>query len=398
MRIALLFLLIIVSPSQTFSQPGSLSQQAEISILTVGPGKMLNDAFGHNGIRINDPGRNLDIVFNYGVYDFNAPNFYLKFAQGKLNYMIGANRYPDFYQLYTYQNRTIQEQVLNLSPEEKQNLYNFLLNNYEPENRYYLYDFFYDNCATKMRDVLEANVKQVIFKVPENLEQKTFRELIHEHVGRNSWGSFGIDLALGSVIDRNATPDQYMFLPKYIYEFFEVAERSDGTNIARDNRLVFEARPEKTGLGLVFSPLVILSILSLIVIYLTIKDWKSVNRRKWIDGTIFTITGFAGVVLLLLWFATDHTATANNYNLLWAFPLNLIFLRLILKSEPPSWFRRYIKFLLILLALMVFHWISGVQIYSIALIPILVMLTIRYIYLIRFFRKDVELPIEGSIA
>ena len=396
MRIALLFLAFLVYPFYSTAQSSSLSENAEISILTVGPGKLLNDAFGHNGIRVNDPLNNLDVVFNYGVYDFDAPNFYLKFAQGKLNYMIGVNYYSDFYQLYTYQNRTIREQTLNLTADEKKGLYAFLLNNYKPENRYYLYDFFYDNCATKMRDVMEDNVDQLIFPVPENLEQKTFRQLIHEHVERNSWGSFGIDLALGSVIDRNAAPDQYMFLPEYIHVFFAEAERADGTKIVSESNMVYEAKPEGKGIGFIFSPLVILSILSLLLIYMTHKDKKKGVRRRWIDLIVFGGTGLAGLILLLLWFATDHTATANNYNLLWAFPLNLVFLHLVLRTEPPAWFRRYLKFILILLVLLVFHWISGVQIYALGLIPILIALAFRYIYLIRLFKKETETVPEVS--
>ncbi len=96
----------------------------------------------------------MDIVFNYGVYDFDTPNFYTKFAQGKLNYKIGANYFEDFKESYIRQNRTIKEQILNLSLDERQQVFNFLSKNYEPENQYYLYDFFYDNCATKIKDVI----------------------------------------------------------------------------------------------------------------------------------------------------------------------------------------------------------------------------------------------------
>ena len=398
MRIVILLFFLLTFPFSSFSQNSRLSPNAEVSILTIGPGKNLNDAFGHNGIRIKDTAANLDVVFNYGVYDFDAPNFYLKFAQGKLNYMIGVNRYSDFYQLYTYQNRTIHEQILNLTNEEKQSLYRYLLNNYKPENRFYLYDFFYDNCATKMRDVIEANANQVVFRVPENLEQKSFRELIHEHVGRNSWGSFGIDLALGSVIDRNAVPDQYMFLPKYIQVFFTEAERSNGEELVLDEQTVYEARPEGKGLSFLFSPLVLLSLFCGFFIYLTYLDKKRDVRRRWIDVFIFGFTGFAGLIILLLWFATDHTATANNYNLLWAFPLNLIFLYQILKESPNPWFRRYLKFILILLILLVFHWISKVQVYTLGLIPILVMLAYRYTFLISYFKQDTEEVVKNPVV
>ena len=151
MKIRYLFLLCLFSFQITVAQ--TLSPTAEISVLTIGPGNNLNDAFGHSGFRIKDNVQGIDVVFGYGQYDFDAPNFYLKFAQGKLNYLISKDDFNDFYRVYVFFNRSIKEQVLNLTQTEKQNLFNYLQNNYKPENRAYLYDFFYDNCATKIRDV-----------------------------------------------------------------------------------------------------------------------------------------------------------------------------------------------------------------------------------------------------
>ena len=114
------YLLVLTLCSQILAgQTQYLSPEAEISVLTIGPGTSLNDAFGHSGFRVKDT-TGLDVVFNYGVYDFNAPNFYLKFAQGKLNYLIGANYFSDFYNNYVEENRSIEEQVLNLNQKEKQ--------------------------------------------------------------------------------------------------------------------------------------------------------------------------------------------------------------------------------------------------------------------------------------
>ena len=157
-----------------------LSQFTEISVLTVGPGASLNDAFGHSGFRVKDTMFKMDIVFGYGQYDFDTPNFYLKFAQGKLNYLMSVHEYQDFYDSYVYYNRTIDEQVLNLSAEQKQALFNQLATNYQPENRAYLYDFFYDNCATRIRDMVEdTSQPKVAFTTPAGFEPKTFRAFIH---------------------------------------------------------------------------------------------------------------------------------------------------------------------------------------------------------------------------
>ena len=141
LKLSLLFFLFISVFS--FGQQLQLTETAEVSVLTIGPGESLNDAFGHNAFRVIDRNKGIDIVYGYGEYDFDAPNFYLKFARGKLNYLISRDSFSRFYNVYSYYNRTIEEQVLNLSLVEKQKLFDYLENNYEPENRRYLYDFFY---------------------------------------------------------------------------------------------------------------------------------------------------------------------------------------------------------------------------------------------------------------
>jgi hypothetical protein len=363
-----------------------LSQFAEISVLTVGPGASLNDAFGHSGFRVKDSMFRMDIVFGYGQYDFDTPNFYLKFAQGKLNYLMSVHEYQDFYDSYVYYNRTIEEQVLNLSAEQKQALFNQLATNYQPENRAYLYDFFYDNCATRIRDMVEdTSQPKVTFNNPEGFEPKTFRALIHEHVNRNSWGSFGIDLALGSIIDQKATAEEQMFLPKYIHEFFAYATIGNKP-LVRTSSVIFKQKETKSSANFLFSPLIVFGIIGAFILFITYSDYKKNTRSKWLDVSLFSISGLIGIMLLLLWFATDHTATANNYNLLWAFPLNLLVIGQLLKPQVKNWIKRYLRFLMIMLTLLIFHWITGVQVFAIGLIPLLIALVVRYMYLIRFFK------------
>ena len=374
-----------------FSQRILLSDDAKISVLTVGPGTSLYDAFGHNAFRIQDKNKRIDLTFGYGEYDFDDPNFYVKFAQGKLNYLLSQIRYANFYNYYISQNRTIDEQVLNLSQDQQQALFNYLLTNYKPENRRYLYDFFYDNCATRMRDVTKIAIKDSIgFNVPSDFQQKTFRNLIHDHVNRNSWGSFGIDLALGSVVDRPASSYEYMFLPKYIHDFFAEAQLSNGESLVTSSQQIYKSSRTSNRSTFFLSPLFILGLVSLLIIYITYQDNQLDKRSKWMDVSIFAITGIAGIIMLLLWFATDHTATAHNYNLLWAFPLNLIVLFPLLKSVVHVRVVKYIKLLVILLCLLCLHWMVGVQVYAIGLIPILIALVIRYVFLIRYFNKQLE--------
>ncbi|TJY32914.1 lipoprotein N-acyltransferase Lnb domain-containing protein [Pontimicrobium aquaticum] len=385
MRIKLLLLFLLCSTVANAQL--KLSDQAEISVLTVGPGTLLMDAFGHNGFRVRDKGRQIDEVFNYGTFDFDTPNFYLKFAQGKLNYKLSHNSYDNFFQFYISQNRSIDEQILDLTQAQKQQVFNFLLNNAKPENIYYLYDFFYDNCATKMKDVLKMSLDEsIIFNQPDNFNPKTFRALIHEHVNKNSWGSLGIDVALGSVIDKTATPEEHMFLPKYIYAFFEKATFANSNKpLVKQSRSLYEKRDRPISSLFLMSPLMIFGLLGMLIIWLTYKDYKKGVRNKKLDIGLFSVTGLIGVFLLLLWFATDHTATANNYNLLWAVPLNLLAIRQVLKKTPNDWFKKYLKFLVILFCLLTLHWIIGVQVFAIGLIPLFIALIIRYVFLLKFY-------------
>ena len=390
MKLKLLLLLLLAFSFLTNAQQLKLSNQAEISILTIGPGTLLMDAFGHNGFRVRDRERMLDVVFNYGTFDFDTPNFYLKFAQGKLNYKLSHNSYDDFFQAYIAQNRSIDEQILDLTRTQKQQVFDFLLNNARPENKYYLYDFFYDNCATKMKDVLKVSLNETLtFKQPNDFNPKTFRALIHEHVNRNSWGSLGIDIALGSVIDKRATPEEHMFLPKYIHVFFEKATFTNSNKpIVKQPRLLYKKKEKSISNIFLMSPLMIFGLLGILILWITYQDYKKGARTIWLDIGLFSITGFIGVILLLLWFATDHTATANNYNLLWAFPVNLLVVLQLLKKTPKRWFIKYLKFLIIMLCLLTLHWIIGVQVFAIGLIPLFLALLIRYVYLVKFYSQN----------
>jgi Domain of unknown function (DUF4105) len=371
----------------TYSQQNVLSDKAEISVLTIGPGSSLNDSFGHNGFRIKDIIKGTDIVFNYGVYDFETPNFYLKFAQGKLNYLIGVNYYEDFFNSYISQNRTIEEQVLNLSQNEKQTLFDYLINNYKPENRRYLYDFFYDNCATKIKDVTNIALNNTIeFNQPKDFKQQTFRGLIHSNLDRNSWGCFGIDLALGSVIDKKATSEEHMFLPKYIHEFFGNAIiKISGEPLVKENKVLYKKIDDSTSTNFFTSPLFLFGIIGLLILFITYKDFKNQKQSVWLDVTLFSLTGLIGIVILLLWFATDHTGTHQNYNLLWAFVLNIFVVKQLFKKKASAWLIKYLKLLVILLCLLTLHWTIGVQIFAIGLIPFLIALAVRYLYLIKYY-------------
>lgn len=387
--IILLLLFLTVSAKAQF---GSLSSASEISILTIGPGAELYDKFGHSAFRIKDSLSGVDVVFNYGVYDFDTPNFYTKFAQGKLLYQLGVTYYQPFYESYVAQNRWVKEQVLDLNKDEKQGIADFLWKNALPENKKYKYDFFYDNCATKIRDVIkEVLGSKLDFQEDHIRDELTFRQLIQQNLEANSWGSMGIDIALGAVIDRKAKPIEYQFLPEYVFQGAANAiVNRDGQNksLVKLTKVLYKDTPTPSQSNFLLSPLFILGLLGLLIIFITIRDVKNNARSRYLDLTIFSVTGIIGVLLVLLWFATDHSATANNYNLLWAFPISLLFVMAIAKVDVSLSIKRYLMLLLVLLSLLCIHWITGVQVFAIALVPVLIALTIRYVYLIHYLSKQ----------
>lgn len=379
----LFFFLLNASAQKSYV---TLSENAEVSILTVGPGKQLFDKFGHTAIRVK--GNGLDVVFNYGVYDFNTPNFYTKFARGKLLYKLGTGRFDAFLQQYQRQNRYVHEQILDLNPAQKTAFFEFLANNAEPENCEYLYDFLFDNCATKPRDVLKEILGNSLKFDDSYLEEKlTFRELIQKNVSANTWGSLGMDVAIGAVVDKEATPWEHQFLPEYVYEAAKTAT-VNGKPLVRESRVLFENTPMDEKNNFFLSPIFVFGLIGLLILFVTYRDVKKGSRSRFLDATLFGVTGFIGIFLLLLWFATDHSTTANNYNLLWAFPISLFAMFQIAKRKPKLWVRRYVILLLLMLVLLCMHWISGIQGFAIGLVPLFIALAARYVFLLFFLKKD----------
>lgn len=363
------------------AQKNELSPLSEISVLTAGSGSELYSSFGHSAIRVQDPTLGIDVVYNYGMFDFTTPNFYTKFTRGKLNYTLARQRFPYFLLGYEQEKRWVKEQVLDLSLDERKALFQFLETNYLPENRDYKYDFFYNNCATKIWDVLkDVYGDKLVFDANYLSELYTHRQLIHQNVPTNSWSGFGIDLALGSVIDDIATPKEHMFLPEFIMKQINVAQLG-AKPLASKPEVLFDAEQVDNHPSFFLSPAFWVSVFLLAVLALTYLDFKNNTRRRWLDFILFFATGLAGLLMVFLWFFTDHTATAGNFNILWAFPLNLIVAFIAAKKRGPNWVAKYALFLSALLVITLILWLFGIQIFSPVLILVWLALGTRYFFL-----------------
>lgn len=372
----------------------SLSEQAEISVITCGPGEAVYEAFGHSAFRIRDPKTGLDKVYNYGTFDFSTPNFYGKFAQGKLLYLLGTGDFMRFLRSYQYQNRWVKAQVLDLSPKEVQACFNFLENNAQPENRAYLYDYFFDNCSTRLYDVVESVLGDQL-DFPEEMirtSSGTHRTLIQPYLTHQSWGDFGIDIALGSVIDREISLQEFLFLPDNVFAFFDqlkITKNGASKSIVKRTEVLLK-ETDQTTTDTFLSPFILFSVMGLLVMAVTRKNAQKALRSKWLDFSLFFTFGLMGLALALISFATNHASAANNFNLLWAFAPNLAISFILLKKEIPNWMQYYLLLLLILIGAVCVLWVFKVQIFSNAVLPVLVFLSIRYVYLYKLVRGKNE--------
>ncbi|WP_372792914.1 DUF4105 domain-containing protein [Lutibacter sp.] len=383
-KIYFFFTLIFLSYFQITAQ--QLTQKATISVVTCGPGNELYSTFGHSAFRVYDPNLGLDRIYNYGTFDFNAPNFYLNFAKGKLTYQLSTSTFSRFLREYQYENRWVKTQELAIDRNEAQLIFNFLENNAKPENKAYQYDFFYDNCSTKIEDVIKTVLKEKVhFNNSHINSNKTHRDLIADYTKNQKWAKFGIDLALGSVIDKKASKDDYKFLPDYIYEAFDnatITTQNSITALVKKRITILKERKLEEPFSLLI-PFTTFLCLALLILFITYKNFKSNKRSKWLDFTLYFSTGLVGIVVLLLWFATSHTATYKNFNFLWAFAPNLIVAFLLLKSKLPTWLRFYNLFLITLLVMMIILWLLKIQVFNLALLPFIFALAVRYWFVIK---------------
>ena len=360
-----------------------------ISLLTCAPGEELYSTFGHTALRVQDAASGTDYIFNYGTFEF-GPDFYTKFIRGKLLYFLSVEEFNDFVYEYQLQSRSIQEQVMQLDCVEKQKLYTALQQNAQEQNRYYRYDFLFDNCTTRAGDIVVKNADSpVIFKniLPE--DRPTFRNLIHSYLnaGHQYWSKLGIDVLLGVKLDRKATNREAMFLPDYLLKGFDSAGIDNHSLVTPHQTILDMPSPLKRKSfltpGLVFSMLLIV----VIAISFVQLNWA----RKTIeifDFVFFFSLGLAGIVLLFMWFGTDHKVCQNNFNLLWALPFNVIMAFFVHSKE--SWVKKYFSIVFWLSLALVLTWFFLPQQMNNALIPIVILIIYRTWHLskIKFYATE----------
>jgi len=378
-----LFCVLFQLSAQT---PFALTDSARISLMTAAPGDELYSIFGHNAIRVYDPANRIDRCFDYGTFDFDQPNFYLNFCRGKLLYSLSVESYRAFEYGNLRERRATREQVLNLTKDQRQRVFDLLQTNALPENRDYKYDFFYDNCATRIRDIIqEIYFHQINFDSTGKKPGTTMRQLLRPFLANSPWTQFGIDLILGASSDRVALAEDYMFLPDHVHDIIGATKLDDGSSLVKSERMNPEQGfpAERYDPGFFGNPLYVMCLIALIGLLSMANP-----RTEHIFDTIFWfLLGLAGLIIALLWFATDHSATKTNLNMFWALPTHLLFFWRRTKSE---WTQNYFTGAGILAALILIFWKFLPQEMPVAAIPIVVLVVVKALWR-RYWKQGNEI-------
>lgn len=297
------------------AQDSNQNATLRFSLITCDAGEDIYTIWGHTAIRVVDSMNQTDIVYNYGSFDFNTPNFVAKFVKGNLLYFISADTYQNFLYEYQYFGRDVHEQVLNISQDEKIKWYQALQTNMVGDNRFYLYNFITDNCTTRIKDGIfkHATINDSLLGVP------NFREQVvtPTYTAGQPWIGLGIDLLLGAVSDRKPTAFEEAFLPTLLYK--RVANNPD--LVIKTQHIQYQMKPNAKA----SSPIYVL--IAFLIVYILAANWNArpaIVLSKAIDIILLIAFGIGGLLVLYMSQFSMHTACHENYNLLWLHPFYLI--------------------------------------------------------------------------
>lgn len=336
--LALLFLLTWMPDSFTQEKP-----EVEVYLITCGPGTATYSIYGHTALRIVIPSRNSDLVYNWGVFDFSTPNFAWKFAKGRLEYMLGVESLNSFLQDYFYEERWVESQKINLQYDEIEIMFRLITENLKPENIKYRYDFFYDDCSTRVRDLIEESLgDKLIYPGESKGKMPTFRQKTGEYQKPYPWLNLGINLLMGSPGDKKASFRDRMFLPEELQKVFSdtrIARGEESVSLLEKPVRLLDSDPPSHKKLFLISPVFIFSLILLVSILLTgMVRGEKANRIT--DIVIFFVLSVLAVLMIFFNFFTDHQQMKWNLNIIWLNPfLILCLISLIFNMNKQLWFR-----------------------------------------------------------
>jgi hypothetical protein len=314
-------------------------------LITCGPGTETYSIYGHSALRVTinqAGGLKTDTVYNWGVFDFDTPNFAWKFAKGRLNYMLDSESFGRFVMGYFYEERYVLSQKIDLTASEKRTVMNLVNENLKPENKRYRYDFFYDDCSTRIRDLLEKSTEGKLVYPEEKNEVPTFRDMIGKYQAPYPWLQFGIDLLVGSPADIPAGVRDRMFLPLDMMAGLSettVQRNGENSSLLEPAEVILDFAPPVVNPSFFLSPVLIFSLLLVVVIVLSLR-FRQRAQNNAIDFTIFFILSLVALVILFFTFFSDHQQVKWNFNIIWLNPFIIICLiQILFNRSGKIWFR-----------------------------------------------------------
>ncbi|HCC70523.1 MAG TPA: hypothetical protein DEQ09_05160 [Bacteroidales bacterium] len=352
----------------------------EVYLLTCDPGPESYTMYGHSALRLYDSSSGTDVVYNWGVFDFNTPNFNYQFASGRLNYMLAAYSYNSFLNEYRPTKRSVYSQRVYMPEEELLKLKILLNENLKPENKFYKYDFFRDNCSTRIRDILEKVYDdRIVYPEKESKVKATFRKRIDEFHKGVLWMDVGMDLLLGNPADEECDFQESMFLPEYLMKNLGQAMVVDGDKrvmLLGPTEIIFDHERPVYDTGIFKQPWLWLS-LAFIVVFLFTIFIKNRYAQNAFDLAFWSILTLLAFLMIFLNYITDHEAMGQNFNMIWLNPLIPISFYAIYSKHSLYWFwRAQIAFSVIFMLVIVL--IN--QSINPAFIPVILILIIRSYY------------------
>lgn len=296
--------------------------ELEVSLLTCTPGKKIYELYGHTAVRVKDLRNGEDWVFNYGMFSFKQPNFVARFVAGKTDYQIGVEPMEHFLAVYRRDGRGVDEQVLRLTPNEKERIFKTLLTESLPENATYRYNFLYNNCTTRAIDLIDiaagGQIEWPKAATDHKGRAKSLRDIIHEFSAASPWDRFGQDLVLGSEIDAPATRRHQSFSPIYAESFLAAARRRmpDGSvqPLAEPAKRILPATADVLqNAPTAAAPGVVMALVLLFTLGLIAWEGRTGKTTLWWDGLLLTVQGVLGLVVGFLFFFSEHPAVGSNW-------------------------------------------------------------------------------------
>jgi hypothetical protein len=331
----------VAAPEQNdlAAQLPRLSDGAQVSLITYSPGEELYQAFGHSAIRVRDDLLGMDRLYNYGVFDFETPNFYTKFVHGDLRYQLAVSSSEEEIRAVGAYGQGVTELALNLSPSQKQGLFEALEINLLPENRFYQYDFILDNCSTRPRDMIERITGSPV--TVRDAGKQTFRDMLDPYFTRIPWAGLGVSLLMGARIDRPASPREACFLPADLERAVETSQSGD-QNLVGEKKIIFS--PAVMARSWPFlTPIWVFFGFGILWFLFWLLRRKAHSR--WLTALFLMFLGLVGTFILVLSCWTRLWVLHDNYNLWWLIPLHFpAGLWLLLSRRRPAFLKAYLWF------------------------------------------------------